>query len=227
MPRWLSAVLLCAAPLLTGCTSTNVTASPPAPPAWKVWPVYTEAQLVSALPRTRQELHGLAQRQSCWTIRKPCQKGNPVFGEAWVSAGPDEPGRGIAVTVSNVGLHPGWMAEESCPRGWSIVRSTRHRFDRPFEQHDFGGYSPGQRGTAHRVPLHVRDWLGFACEKSVVYLWPANRHSPRYVERESWLSQGKWALVTRGRTLRETELLAREYVARLAVVNTRESLSTP
>lgn len=76
-------------------------------------------------------------------------------------------------------------------------------------------YVPGERGTSRRTPFVVDTWSGFTCAKDIVRLFPEGKESERGKDFSAFLNNARHTLVIRGRTLKETEALAEEYLRRL------------
>jgi hypothetical protein len=169
---------------------------------------YTDEQLGAALPRGRQQLHGIAKvAVACRDLTKPC---NGTRGWGIVDAKSDPAHLDLVVSINH--QHRGSLRQQRrrCPDG---------PVDKPVHwlNPEHTSYRPGERAEARFLPLTIGEWRGGICQKTGVILWPHGETSARHTWQEAYLTNGLHDLTTAGRTLRLTETLAREYLARLTV----------
>lgn len=172
--------------------------------------IYSNGDLVTALPGTRRQRHGVALLSSCLTMNRACGP-NPESGFVSVVGSSSGPSTiDIGVTVTGQYDADAWRRRVSrCPQG---------RYQQPLKytpKYGTGAYRPGERGTSTRTAWSVRSWVGFTCAKDLVRLWPDGAESGRDTEFTIALTNGIHALDVTGRSLAEARALAEEYLARL------------
>ncbi|CAI9401606.1 hypothetical protein [Nocardioides sp. T2.26MG-1] len=168
---------------------------------------YTDRQLGAALPRGRQQLHGVTEvATECRDLTKPC---SGIRGWGLVDANADP--ASIRLLVSVLRTHdPSTQAEQrrQCPDG---------HFDQPLKwNRAHTSYTIGERGQGRSWPFSIGEWHGFVCQKTGVQLY-TNGPSKRHTWQMALLTNGVHDLTTSALTLGETKALAREYLARLTV----------
>jgi hypothetical protein len=205
-----AAMLIACLALTAGCGSESPSA--PKPTETHAPKSYTDEQLVTALPRSVTQFHGVKPRSACRDLAKPCAS-TEEKGWGFADATDDPQTVELSVQIWRAWKPSRWKDfVNSCPDG---------KYEKPLvkrEEIAKGAYSPGERGTARRTAWAVAGWTGFVCEKDVVFLWPEGKHSERTHVEFAFLNNGHHMLKTDGRTLAEVKLVATEYLDRLAGV---------